>query len=184
MSDQNTNKCNNCLPSVTVGHHSLNTSAAGYKPWEIPIERYLTIKIKYLAEEITPLSHIEGQKSDWIDLRTAKEIVMVKGEFKLIPLGIAVELPKGYEALVIPRSSTYKKFGIMQANSMGVIDEFFCGDDDEWHFPALSTQYVKIPKNTRICQFRIIEHQPRVFLQTVKHLGNNNRGGFGSTGHE
>lgn len=114
------------------------------------------IKIKYVKEGMDKLEIING--GDWIDLRIAEDVTLKAGDFKLIPLGVAMMLPKGYEAIIIPRSSTFKKYGIIQANSVGLIDEAYCGNNDEWHFPAFATRDIKIPKNTRICQFRIIEH--------------------------
>ena len=98
----------------------------------------LTIKVRYLSDKIQPLEYIDG-KSDWVDLRAAEDVELKAGEFKLIPLGIAMQLPKGYEAIVAPRSSTYKNFGIRQTNSIGVIDETYCGDNDQWYFPAVQT---------------------------------------------
>ena len=140
-----------------------------------------TIRIKYFSEEIERLTYIEG-KSDWIDLRAAKEVRMKKGEYALIPLGVAMELPEGYEAHVIPRSSTYKNFGILQTNSCGLIDESYCGDHDQWFFPALAMRDTVIHVNDRICQFRIHEVMPEVEIIEVGTLGNPNRGGLGSTG--
>ena len=98
-------------------------------------EQKKTIRIKYFTDKIERLAYIGG-KSDWIDLRAAEEVTMKAGEFRLIPLGIAMELPKGYEAHVVPRSSTFKNFGIIQTNSMGIIDETYCGDSDQWFLPA------------------------------------------------
>ena len=95
----------------------------------------MNIRIKYFTEEIEKLRYVDG-KSDWIDLRAAKEVALKKGEFALIPLGVAMELPAGYEAHVAPRSSTFKNFGIIQTNSIGIIDETYCGDNDQWFFPA------------------------------------------------
>lgn len=141
-----------------------------------------TINIKYVKDGVEKIEIISG--GDWIDLRIAEDISLEAGEFKLIPLGIAMMLPKGYEALVIPRSSTFKKYGIIQANSVGLIDETYCGNNDEWHFPAYATRNISIPKNTRICQFRIIEHQPPVGIVEVTELSEVNRGGFGSTGEK
>lgn len=140
-----------------------------------------TIKVKYHTD-IDKIEKIGGNKSDWIDLRCAKQIYMEAGEFKLIPLGVSIQVPEGYEAIVAPRSSTFKNRGILMSNSIGVIDETYCGDDDQWHFPAYATKDVCIPKNERICQFRIIEHQPDLEIEEVDHLGNPNRGGIGSTG--
>lgn len=139
-----------------------------------------TILIKYIKDDIDKIQQIE--KGDWIDLRTAEEVTLKQGEVTLIPLGVAMELPSGYEALIIPRSSTFLKHGIIQTNSVGLIDETYCGDNDEWKFPALAVRDTVIFKNTRICQFRIIEHQPAISFYEVQHLNGNDRGGFGSTG--
>ena len=139
-----------------------------------------TIKIKYFAD-IDELEYIDG-KSDWIDLRAAEDIEMKCGEFKLIPLGVAMELPKGYEAHIVPRSSTFKKFHIIQTNHCGIVDESYCGDNDQWFFPALAQEDTIIHKNDRICQFRIIKHQPRIQFNKVEHLDNPDRNGHGSTG--
>ena len=139
----------------------------------------MQIKIKYLAD-IEKIQRIKA--GDWIDLRAAEDVVMYAGESKLIPLGIAMELPDGYEAYIAPRSSTFKKYNIIMTNSIGVVDESYCGDDDQWHFPAYALKYCKIQKNERICQFRIVEHQPEFELVEVESLGNENRGGLGSTG--
>ena len=119
---------------------------------------------------------------DWIDLCTSEDILLNKSEFVYIPLGIAVQLPKGFEAWVVPRSSTFNKYGLLQANSIGIIDESYCGDNDQWHFPAYATREIFIPKHTRVCQFRIVRHQPDVELLEVVELGNKDRGGLGSTG--
>ena len=140
-----------------------------------------TIIIKYLNDEIERLRYIDG-KSDWIDLRAAEDTELKKGEFKLINLGVAMKLPKGYEAHIVPRSSTYKNFGIIQANHMGIIDESYCGDNDFWRFPAIAMRDTIIHKNDRICQFRIMKHQPFIEFEEVEMLGEKDRGGFGSTG--
>ena len=139
------------------------------------------IRIKYHSNEIQKLEYIDG-KSDWIDLRAAEHAVLKKGEFKLISLGVSMELPKGYEAVTVPRSSTYKNFGIIQTNHMGVVDESYCGDNDVWMMPALALRDTEINVNDRICQFRIQKHQPRILFEEVKELGNDDRGGIGSTG--
>ena len=141
------------------------------------------IKIKYFTEEIDKLEYIGG-KSDWIDLRAAETVEMKAGEFKLIPLGIAMKLPEGYEAHVVPRSSTFKSFGIIQTNSQGVIDESYCGNDDQWRFPAYALRDTTITVNDRICQFRIVEHQPTITFNEVDKLDGENRGGWGSTGKQ
>ena len=139
------------------------------------------IKIKYFTDKIEKLAYIDG-KSDWIDLRAAEKVVLKKGEFKLIPLGVAMELPAGYEAHVVPRSSTFKHFGIIQTNHQGVIDASYCGDNDQWFMPVYAVRDTQIHVNDRICQFRIMEHQPRLIFEAVDTLGNKDRGGFGTTG--
>ena len=142
-----------------------------------------TIKIKYFTDAIEKLRYIDG-KSDWIDLRAAAEVPLKAGEFRLIPLGVAMELPKGYEAHVVPRSSTFKNFGILQVNSMGIIDGSYCGDGDQWFFPALADRDTVIHINDRICQFRIMANQPAIQFDEVAHLEGADRGGFGSTGKQ
>lgn len=140
----------------------------------------MKIRIKYLDYSIERLQKIE--KGDWIDLRSAVDVELKKEESTLIPLGVAMELPKGYEAHVVPRSSTFKKWGIIQTNHMGVIDETYKGDDDWWFMPVYATRDTKIEKGDKICQFRISEKMPTVEFETVEVLGNENRGGCGSTG--
>ena len=140
----------------------------------------VNVKVKYFTDKIDHLEKIE--QGDWIDLRLAEDTHMGAGEFRLLPLGIAMQLPSGYEAIVAPRSSTYKKWGIVQANSIGVIDESYCGDGDEWKFPAIALFDTDIPANTRICQFRIQKKQPKLNFITVDELDNPDRGGIGSTG--
>ena len=120
-----------------------------------------TIKIKYFTDKIDKLCYIAGN-SDWIDLRVAEDVVMKKGEFRLIRLGVAMELPRGYEAHVVPRSSTYKNFGLIQTNHMGVIDESYKGDADEWKWPALAMRDTEVHVGDRLCQFRIMKHQPQI----------------------
>lgn len=139
------------------------------------------IRIKYLSDEIEHLTYIEN-KSDWIDLRAAEDITLKAGEFKLIPLGIAMELPKGYEAHIVPRSSTFKNFGVIQTNHTGIVDESYSGDNDQWFFPAYALRDTEIHVNDRICQFRIMEHQPTIEFVETDILGNADRGGIGSTG--
>lgn len=137
------------------------------------------IKIKYL-KDIDELKTFEV--GDWVDLRCAENITMKAGEYRMIPLGVAMELPNGYEAIVAPRSSTFRKYGILLANSIGVIDESYCGNGDEWNFLAYATRDTEIEKNERICQFRIIQHQPFLNFIEVDTLDNPDRGGIGSTG--
>lgn len=139
----------------------------------------MQIKVKYHSKKQNRLEKIV--QGDWIDLSTAEDTELGFLEFALIPLGISMQLPEGYEAHVAPRSSTFGKFGIIQTNSMGVIDESYKGDDDQWKFPALALRETFIPANTRIAQFRIMKKQPELEFIEVDGLGNNNRGGFGST---
>ena len=141
----------------------------------------MEIKIKYFTDKIDKIKYIAG-KSDWMDLRCAEDIELKAGDFRLIPLGVGMKLPEGYEAHVVPRSSTFKNFGLIQVNSMGIVDESYCGDNDQWFWPALATRDVTVHVNDRICQFRIMEHQPAFDFFEVEKLGENDRGGFGSTG--
>lgn len=141
----------------------------------------MEIKIKYFTDKIDKLCYIDG-KSDWIDLRAAETVELKKGEFKLIPLGVAMQLPKGYEAHIVPRSSTYKNFGVIQTNHMGIVDESYCGANDQWLFPALAMRDTVINANDRICQFRIMEHQPKVEFISSTLEENIDRNGIGSTG--
>lgn len=147
-----------------------------------------SIKIKYF-EGANKLKSIE--KGDWIDLYANKEIFIPKGQRAMIPLGIAMELPKGYEAHIVPRSSTFKTWGIILVNSIGIIDNSYNGDNDQWHFPAYCLESrtivdgregTLIQKGDRICQFRIVENQPSIEFIEVENLENEDRGGFGSTG--
>lgn len=142
-----------------------------------------TIRIKYISDKIEKLKYIDG-KSDWIDLRSAEEVELKKGEFHLIKLGVAMKLPAGYEAHIVPRSSTFKNFGVIQTNHMGVVDESYCGDNDQWMFAALAMRDTVIHVNDRICQFRIMEHQPQILFEETDALGGEDRGGFGSTGKQ
>ena len=139
------------------------------------------IRVKYLSDKIEKLCYIGG-KSDWIDLRAAEDVELKSGEFKLIPLGVAIALPRGYEAHIVPRSSTYKNFGIIQTNHMGVVDESYSGNGDQWYMPALAMRDTKISAGDRICQFRIMEHQPSLIFEECDDLGGEDRGGIGSTG--
>ena len=140
------------------------------------------IKIKYVDTTMPKLEYIDGEKSDWIDLRSAETVTMEPGDFRIISLGVAMELPEGYEAHILPRSSTFKKFGIILSNSEGIIDNSFRGDKDIWGFPAIALRPTTIYRGDRICQFRIVKKQPQVEFEEVESLGNDNRGGFGSTG--
>lgn len=139
------------------------------------------IKVKYFVDGIDELCAVAG-KSDWIDLHAAEEVTLKAGEFRLIPLGVAMALPEGYEAHIVPRSSTFKNYGILQTNSMGVVDGSYQGDNDQWRMPVYATRDVTIEKNARICQFRIVRNQPPLTFTRVEHLDGPDRGGFGSTG--
>lgn len=138
-----------------------------------------TIKIKY-KEGVDPITILPN--GDWIDLRCAEDTALKAGEFKYIPLGVAMQLPEGFEAIVVPRSSTFAKYGVLQTNSIGVIDNSYCGNNDWWHFPALAMRDTFIPKNARICQFRLLPNQMNIIMQKVNNLSSNDRGGLGSTG--
>lgn len=140
----------------------------------------MEIKIKYFDDELERINKIE--KGDWIDLRAAETVEMKAGDFRMISLGVGMILPDGYEAHVIPRSSTFKNFGVLQTNSLGMIDNSYSGENDIWKFPALAMRDTVIHKNDRICQFRITEVQPNITFTEVAKLGSESRGGFGSTG--
>ena len=139
-----------------------------------------TIKIKYHNNNLTPIAPIT--KGDWIDLRAAENVTLKAGESKKISLGVSMQLPKKYEAHVAPRSSTFDTWHIIQANSKGIIDNSYCGDNDIWKFPAYAVSDTEIKENDRICQFRIVRKQPKVKFKITEHLNNKDRGGFGSTG--
>ena len=141
------------------------------------------IKIKYFTDKIDKLAYIDG-KSDWNDLRASEEVTLKQGEFALVPLGVAMELPKGYEAHIVPRSSTYKNFGVIQANHCGVVDGSYCGDNDMWRMPVIAMRDTQIHVNDRICQFRIMKNQPEILFEEVEHLEGKDRGGFGTTGKQ
>ena len=141
------------------------------------------IKIKYFTDKIEKLAYIDG-KSDWIDLRASEEVTLKQGEFALVPLGVAMELPKGYEAHIVPRSSTYKNFGVIQANHCGVVDGSYCGDNDMWRMPVIAMRDTQIHVNDRICQLRIMKNQPEILFEEVEHLEGKDRGGFGTTGKQ
>lgn len=145
--------------------------------WEV------NLYVKYVREGMKPLEYIGGEKSDWVDLRSGIDVKLKAMERCNIPLGVAIKLPHGFEAHIEARSSTYKNFKIIRINS-GVIDNAYCGNDDEWHFEALALEDTEIHKNDRICQFRIVENQPRIRFVTVNNLPFNNRGGNGTTGYK
>ena len=140
----------------------------------------MTIYIQYHTPALERIEKLTV--GDWIDLRAAETVTLKAGEFRIIPLGVSMRLPDGYEAHIVPRSSTFKKWGIIQVNHMGVIDNSYSGPDDIWGMPVLAMRDTTINLNDRICQFRIIERMPPVELVEVEHLEGPNRGGFGSTG--
>lgn len=138
------------------------------------------VKIKYFSKNISPI--VFNPKGDWTDLCSAETITLKKGDFALIPLGVGMKLPKNYEAHIAPRSSTFKTWGVLQTNSVAVIDNSYCGEEDEWKYPVYATRDVTIHRNDRICQFRIMKKQPKFKFKLVLHLEKISRGGFGSTG--
>ena len=141
---------------------------------------YEEIKIKY---HDTELPHLEMKNTgDWCDLRTSERVEMKAGDFKIIPLGVSMKLPNGYEAHIAPRSSTYRNFGILMTNSIGVVDNSYSGDNDIWGFPALAMRDTVVEKGDRICQFRIMKRMPQLVFTEVEHLDSEDRGGFGSSG--
>lgn len=140
----------------------------------------MKIQIKYFDKEIDKIQKVD--KGDWFDLRAAETVKLKAGEYKLIPLGVGMILPDGYEANIVPRSSTFKNYGVLQTNHYGVIDNSYSGDNDQWHFPAYAIRDTIINKNDRICQFRINKKQPTFDFEEVEHLNETDRGGFGSTG--
>lgn len=148
----------------------------------------MNINIKYFSKNIEKIEKIS--KGNWIDLRAAEDKKLSAGEYALIPLGIGMELPAGYEAHIVPRSSTFKNFGIIQTNHQAVIDGpdretgngGYCGDNDQWFMPVYAVRDTLIHINDRICQFRIMEQQPDIVFVETEHLGDIDRGGFGSTG--
>ena len=138
------------------------------------------IKVKYIGD-IDPIE--KTAKGDWIDLRSAANMDLKKGEYYMIPLGVAMKLPEGATALVVPRSSTFKNWGLLMTNSVGIIDSSYCGDGDQWQFPCLATRNTKIHRGDRICQFAVMRFNMADYeIETVKSLSNSDRGGFGSTG--
>lgn len=161
------------VSTVVVGIASYLSANKKKKP--------LDLFVKYTVDD--PDFIIEkNAKGDWIDLRAAKEIVLKAGQRVDIPLGVAMKLPDGYEARLLPRSSTCRKINIWMENSEGVIDQSFCGDNDEWGFRAYAVEDTIIPYGARIAQFRIVENQPDLNIVTVKKLSDVSRGAFGSTG--
>ncbi len=139
-----------------------------------------SIKIKYHNPKLTKIEKISV--GDWIDLRAAENVTLKAGENSIISLGVSMKLPDGYEAHIVPRSSTFKKWGIIQTNHMGVIDSSYSGNNDIWGMPVYAIRDTEIKLNERICQFRIMKKQPEIEFVEVDHLDSVDRGGFGSTG--
>ena len=145
------------------------------------VENYgKVIKIKYHVEGLEPVK--QAHDFEWVDLRCAEDVELKKGEFKNIDLGVSIALPTGYEAILAPRSSTFKNYGIIQTNSIGVIDHLYRGNEDRWMMPVYATRDTVIHKNDRICQFRIQECQPPLNIIEVDNMEDESRGGLGSTG--
>lgn len=140
----------------------------------------MEIKIKYHNQNIDKIA--PAHVGEWVDLRAGETVELKAGEYRLISLGVSMKLPAGYEANIVPRSSTFKNWGIMQTNHFGVIDHTYSGDNDVWKYPVLATRDCIIYENDRICQFRIHKCNPSIEFTEVEHLDNINRGGFGSTG--
>lgn len=138
------------------------------------------ILIKYHNKNIDKIEKIS--KGDWVDLRAAETVKLEAGDYKIISLGVSMKLPEGYEAHVVPRSSTYKKWGIIQTNHMGIIDNSYSGDGDVWGMPVVALRDTVINENDRICQFRLVKRMEDIGIEEVEHLDGPNRGGFGSTG--
>ena len=145
----------------------------------------MKIKVKYFNENIKEEFKIKKiRQGDWIDLRASQRVPILKGRYYLIPLGVAMELPEGYEAHIVPRSSTFKRWGLLMANSMGIVDESYSGNGDQWYFPSYSTKHTIVEEGDRICQFRIMKKQPELEFEIVDKLTNEDRGGLGSTGRK
>lgn len=140
----------------------------------------MIVKIKFKNKDV--YGDLKSFNGDWIDLRTNETITIKKNEFKIIDLGVAMQLPKGYEAIMVPRSSTFKKYGLLQTNSMAVIDNNYRGDNDWWGLPVLATRDITILKGTRLCQFRLLKSMPEVTFNVAESFDTDSRGGFGSTG--
>lgn len=143
------------------------------------IDRKL-ITIKYHVEGLEPVK--QAHDSEWCDLRSAETVELKKGDFKLIDLGVSIALPEGFEAILAPRSSTFKNYGVIMSNSIGIIDHLYKGNEDHWMMPVYATRDTIINKNDRICQFRIQECQPTLYFSETDDMGNESRGGLGSTG--
>lgn len=139
----------------------------------------MELKIRYHA----PITKIEKlPQGDWIDLRAAERAEIRQGEHRMISLGVSMKLPEGYEAHIVPRSSLFKKHGLMLVNSCGIIDESYCGNNDVWFFNAYATRDTVVEFDERICQFRLFAKMPELVITETDELSGPDRGGFGSTG--
>ena len=169
------------IPHWTKEDFARNVIYVSDEDWRFLNELLNTeiIKVKYLPG--SPHLTINSDGS-WIDLYTYEDTVLQSGDFKIISLGVAMKLPEGYEANFVPRSSTFKRWGVLQTNCYSVIDPTYCGDSDIWGYPVYATRAVTIPKGTRLCQFRINRVQPVIRFEEVSTLGNTDRGGFGTSG--
>lgn len=158
---------------------------------QVKLNRYFADDIRrfHFKTHLIPVKYFDGMipyiektdKGDWIDLRAAERVELSAGDYCAIPLGVGMILPKGFEAHIEPRSSTFKNWGILKACS-GIIDNSYNGNDDQWKFGVYATRDTVIEKYDRICQFRIVENQPKAEFKTVEKLNEKSRGGFGSTG--
>lgn len=148
----------------------------------------MNIRIKYFTDKIEKLKFIGGEKSDWIDLRASEDISLKAGESACVPLGVAMEIPPNFEAHIVPRSSSFKNYGFIQTNSVGIIDNSYKGDNDMWMLPIYAVRDVEIKKNDRVCQFRIVPTMRLdvgfINFDEVETLGNEDRSSFGSTGKQ
>lgn len=138
------------------------------------------VKVKYHVDGLEPIS--QAHSGEWCDLRCAEDVELKKGDFKYIDLGVSIALPAGYEAIIAPRSSTFKNYGLLMSNSVGVVDYLYRGNEDRWMMPVYATHDTVIHKNDRICQFRIQECQPPLNIISVDNMEDESRGGLGSTG--
>lgn len=138
-----------------------------------------SIKVKLHEGGCMPERH-----GAFYDLATRQEERLAKGEVRIIPLGVSIKLPEGQWGMLVPRSSTCLKHGIMEANSVGVVEPDYCGDDDEWGFVAYAVRDTVIPAGTRICQFATMPLMPEIECEQVESTGKPNRGGYGSTGEK
>ncbi len=168
-------------PEIQAGDPVSDTFPADRQVADTSGTDALKVRIRYLSDRIEKLQPPDNS-ANWVDLRAAEDVALKKGDFRLIRLGVAMKLPEGYEAHIVPRSSTYKNFGIIQANHYGVIDNAYSGDGDEWMVPVIAMRDTSIHINDRICQFRIEKRQPDIIFEEVDHLDDTDRGGFGSTG--